>query len=209
MRPDERDSRTIAEAVVSRLRTLREQHPDAQVTTELLRLDEAMVVVRAAIVLPNGGSATGFGTSGAGGHDAVEEAETRALHRTLTVLGYPPAAPPPRATTRDEQPAQEPAAAAVVPDADSAAPVRGPAAPRAAVRTDSTPPATAPVPAKSPATVDDDPPLEDYSWTEFWKWARSLGYGNKQIVEDLIEQSITSLSPAEVRAQLREKTGAP
>jgi hypothetical protein len=208
MRSDEREHRTIAEAVMTRLRALREQHPDAQVTTELLRLDEAVVVVRAAIVLPNGGSATGFGTSGAGGHDAVEEAETRALNRTLTVLGYPPETPPARATMREEKTSQEPVAKAAEPETDSAAPAREPAAQREEARSEAVATTTSPAPAKNPVPVDDDPPLEDYSWTEFWKWARSLGYGNKQVVEDLINQSITSLSPAEVRALLREKTGA-
>src|SRR5829696_1922987 len=96
MGADERDNRTVpvsfAEAVIARLRTLREEHPDAQVTTELVRLDETVALVRAAIVLPNGGSASGFGSAGSGGHDAVEDAETRALNRALTVLGYAPVA---------------------------------------------------------------------------------------------------------------------
>jgi hypothetical protein len=53
-----------------------------------------------------------------------------------------------------------------------------------------------------------EPPLEDYSWTAFWNWARRLGYQNKVAVEEVIGQSITSLSPAQVRNLLRAKTGA-
>jgi len=223
MGADERDNRTVpvsfAEAVIARLRTLREEHPDAQVTTELVRLDETVALVRAAIVLPNGGSASGFGSAGSGGHDAVEDAETRALNRALTVLGYAPVAQTTRDVPAEEppQPAQpvppaQPARETTVEPSEPAAreepPAREPAPARAAARQEPAGAATSSA-RPTPATeLDDDPPLADYSWTEFWKWARSLGFGNKQMVEELIGQSISNLNPAQVRVLLREKTEA-
>jgi hypothetical protein len=223
MKTGERDNRTVpvlfAETVIARLRTLREEHPDAQVTTELVRLDETVALVRAAIVLPNGGSASGFGSAGSGGHDAVEDAETRALNRALTVLGYAPTAPTIPATPVEEtpqraqplppaKPAQETTVESSVPVEREAPPVRQPAPERTAARAEPARTATAPTRQTPAAELDDDPPLADYSWTEFWKWARSLGFGDKQMVEELIGQSISNLNPAQVRVLLREKTEA-
>jgi hypothetical protein len=211
MKPDDTDSRPIAETVIARLRALRDEHPDAQVTTELVRLDDVVAVVRAAIVLPGGGSASGFGASSAGGHEAVEEAETRALSRSLTVLGYGAgervSAPVEEFRHTRETPggpAAEPGSpAATAPEVPRPAPVK-PAAPSP----QPTPSSPAPAQAETAAATDDEPPLEDYSWTAFWNWARKLGYQNKPAVEELIGQSITSLNPAQVRNLIREKTGA-
>jgi hypothetical protein len=222
MRADGSDNRPIGENVVARLRALRDEHPDAQITTELVRLDDGLAVVRAEISLPSGGSASGYGASSASGHEAVEEAETRALSRSLTVLGYgagpvqPAVAALPAEQTRDE-PAQERAAEPVeLPvAATGAVPEQRPTA-TSSKTTDREPAPALPVtPAAPPeraqpasaADGDGEPPLEDYSWTAFWNWARKLGYQNKTAVEELIGQSITSLSPAQVRNLLREKTG--
>ena len=209
MRADGNKQQPIDGGVAALLRTLRTEHPDAQITTDLVRLDETLAVVRAAIVLPGGGSASGYGASSAGGHESVEGAEIRALSRALAVLGYAsavesrpavesvpvaPAAPEPTRIPV-EQPAPEPAG---VPEE----PARRPQAESARPATRS-----APTPVQT-AVSGDDPPLEDYSWTAFWNWARGLGYQNKTAVEELIGQSITSLSPAQVRNLLREKTGA-
>lgn len=224
MRADGSDNRPIEENVVDRLRALRDEHPDAQITTELVRLDDGLAVVRAEISLPSGGSASGYGASSAGGHEAVEEAETRALSRSLTVLGYgaarvhlavasPPAEPTRVAPVQDvREIAVEPAELPVA--AVAAVPEHRPAA--ASPKTTDREPASAPPvtiaaqPERAqPATAadDGDPPIEDYSWTAFWNWARKLGYQNKAAVEELIGQSITSLSPAQVRNLLREKAG--
>jgi hypothetical protein len=216
MRPDGTDNRPIADNVVARLRALRAEYPDAQVSTELIRLDDAVAVVRAAIVLPGGGSASAFGTFGVGGHEAVEEAESRALDRSLAVLGYGQVAPQQVASPAGgEQPAREPASSASEEPAERPAPKREPVPERETAREAASRQAAPAAPAVAPSPVrpaavatDDDPPLEDYSWTAFWNWARKLGYQNKVAVEELIGQSITSLSPAQVRNLIREKTGA-
>lgn len=214
MRPDAADNRSLAERVAARLRALRDEHSDAQVTTELVRFDDSVAIVRAAIVLPGGGSASGYGGSSAPGHEAVEEAETRALSRALTVLGYGGEARVASASAGAGQRAPEPSVEHRPPAAEPAATPAAEPAPRAATaqRAPARPAASAASsaqPASKPvAATADEPPLEDYSWTAFWNWARKLGYQNKPAVEELIGQSITSLSPAQVRDLMREKTGA-
>jgi hypothetical protein len=211
MRADGNNQQPIDGGVAALLRTLRTEHPDAQITTDLVRLDETLAVVRAAIVLPGGGSASGYGASAAGGHESVEAAEIRALSRALAVLGY------------DAVEEWRPAADSVPAAPDAPEPIRVPveqAAPESASvpdepierpKAEPVRPATRTIPAPTPTAAvasGDEPPLEDYSWTAFWNWARGLGYQNKTAVEELIGQSITSLSPAQVRNLLREKTGA-
>ena len=237
MRADARDNRTgpasFAESVIARLRALREQHPDARVATELSHLDETVAIVHAAITLPNGGSASGFGSAGSGGHDAVEDAETRALNRALTVLGFVAATPPVIPEVRADQPQQrvkpvgpvqptqpvqefvrEPVPDPIREPVTTPEPERSPAPPARQAAPARTAPRPEPARAVTAARVapaedfEDDPPLADYSWTEFWKWARSLGFDSKQMVEELIGQSISNISPAQVRVLLREKTDA-
>ncbi len=188
--------------VISRLRALREEHPAVTLSTELTQLDETRAVVWAVVTLPSGGSASGFGSAPANLPNAVEAAEDRALDRALEALGYGTADRP---TAPDRTP-----------------PITVPAVPAPAVHREVAPeePATIPVavephttphapvaPTEHPSEDDTEPPLEDYSWTAFWQWARKHGYQNKTQVEELIEQSITSLSPAQVRNALRAKTG--
>jgi hypothetical protein len=62
-------------------------------------------------------------------------------------------------------------------------------------------------PSPSQPAPDDDPPLEDYSWTSFWTWARTLGYQEKADIEKAIGLTITSLGPAEIRDAIRAATG--
>lgn len=72
-----------------RLLWLRTEHPDATVETELIRLEEHEAVFKARIVLPAGGSATGWGSESAGDfRDFLEKAETKAIGRALAALGY-------------------------------------------------------------------------------------------------------------------------
>lgn len=73
-----------------RLVWLREQHPDAVVSTELLehRLGE-VAVFRAIVTTPAGGSATGHGMETQRDFgDYLQKAETAAIGRALAALGY-------------------------------------------------------------------------------------------------------------------------
>jgi len=72
-----------------RLVWLREVHPDAAVSTELVSYTEREAVVRAMVSIPDGGSATGYGSEQPGDfRDYLEKAETKALGRALAALGY-------------------------------------------------------------------------------------------------------------------------
>src|SRR5688572_29223050 len=105
-----------------RLLWLRREHPDAEIVTEHVQIDDRIAIFKATVTLPSGGKATGYGSETAGDFgDFIEKAETKAIGRALNALGYgaqfgvrgdddpaasaaPPAAPPrtpspPRATT--------------------------------------------------------------------------------------------------------------
>jgi hypothetical protein len=127
--------------VTARLLWLRADYPQAQIVTEALRLDDKGAIFKATVTLPGGGVAVGHGSETAGDFgDFIEKAETKAIGRALTALGYgtefaegqddptlaaateiAPAAPAPRArepialpatTTPTPVPAVTPAAAA-------------------------------------------------------------------------------------------------
>lgn len=75
--------------VTARLLWLRADHPDAQLVTEALRLDEKSAVFKATVTLPGGAVAVGHGSETAGDFgDFIEKAETKAIGRALTALGY-------------------------------------------------------------------------------------------------------------------------
>lgn len=209
MRPDPIDQQPNDRETMSELRRLRADHPDAEIGAELIRLDEAIVVIRVSIALPNGGSAAGFGATASGGPAAIETAESRALHRALTLLGYGSIAEA-QAIAREAVPPPAPKstpAAPFVPEI-TREPVRQVEDPVSPPVAPPVPTAAAPAPApRTPAPLDDEPSLADYSWTEFWKWARANDLPNKTVVEELIGQSITSLNPAQVRNLIRAKTG--
>jgi hypothetical protein len=220
----------------ARLAKLRSDHPDAKLSTELLRFDERTIVVRAEISLPSGAGASGMAAVPSDRTEAVVAAETRAISRALMFFGYgavetaviTPAATPSRpqpiepksdqiarAASRPETPASPPPlTVAVEPPPAKETPVRAAETGRPLVAST---PAVEPQPRsvaqpQSPAqpvpvAVEADPPMEDFSWTAFWNWARKLGYQSKPGIEEAIGQSITSLSPAQVRTLLREKTG--
>jgi hypothetical protein len=72
-----------------RLVWMRDRFPDAAVETELVSHIDDTAVFRARVTLPNGGSATGWGTESASGfRDYLEKAETKALGRALAALGF-------------------------------------------------------------------------------------------------------------------------
>jgi len=75
--------------VTARLLWLRTDHPDAQLVTEALRFDEKSAIFKATVTLPGGAVAVGHGSETAGdGGDFIEKAETKAIGRALTALGY-------------------------------------------------------------------------------------------------------------------------
>src|SRR5690606_15752842 len=68
---------------------LRTEHPDAAITTELIRSDDQCAVFKATVQIPGGGSATGHGSETASDFsDYIEKAETKALGRALNALGF-------------------------------------------------------------------------------------------------------------------------
>jgi len=72
-----------------RLVWLRELHPDAVIETELVSHTDQMAIFRARVSIPNGGSATGFGSEGYDDfREYIEKAETKALGRALAALGF-------------------------------------------------------------------------------------------------------------------------
>jgi hypothetical protein len=44
----------------------------------------------------------------------------------------------------------------------------------------------------------------DYSWTEFWKWARVLGYKSRTELGELLGIEVDEMTPHEVRRRLIE-----
>jgi hypothetical protein len=42
----------------------------------------------------------------------------------------------------------------------------------------------------------------DYNWTEFWRWARTLGYRNRTELGKLLDVEIDEMTPHEVRRRL-------
>ena len=72
-----------------RLVWLREAHPDAAIATELHHFDERQAIFKATVTIPDGGSATGWGSESPGDfRDFLEKAETKALGRALAALGF-------------------------------------------------------------------------------------------------------------------------
>jgi hypothetical protein len=241
-----------------RILWLRREHPDAQIVTEHVQIDEKSAVFKATVTLPSGGKATGYGSETAGDFgDFIEKAETKAIGRALNALGYgaqfaegeetptPPAEPPVRPTdarpgVAGQRATASPSAIASTPPPVATAPPRpvAPAAPPVeqgtVPRSSGNPPIDFPTkteratgspttPAGSPAGATagrglrsvskpdpgptTEPALEDYSFTAFWRWARELGYQNKDAIEALIGRPMTSLSPAELRTLVRLARG--
>ena len=72
-----------------RLVWLRDRHPDAAIETDLVSHHDDLAVFRARVTLPDGGSATGWGSEGPNDfRDYIEKAETKAIGRALAALGF-------------------------------------------------------------------------------------------------------------------------
>lgn len=72
-----------------RLVWLRTQHPDAVIETDLISHEGNLAVFKATVSIPNGGSATGWGSEDAQGFgDYLEKAETKSIGRALAALGF-------------------------------------------------------------------------------------------------------------------------
>lgn len=72
-----------------RLVWLRKDHPNAQIATELVTFTDELAIFKAIVAVPEGGSASGYGSETARDFaDYVEKAETKALGRALAALGY-------------------------------------------------------------------------------------------------------------------------
>lgn len=68
---------------------LRTQHPDAIISTEMVSHENSVAVFKAQVTIPGGGSATGWGSEGYDDfRDYLEKAETKALGRALSALGF-------------------------------------------------------------------------------------------------------------------------
>ncbi|HBY45724.1 MAG TPA: hypothetical protein PK593_03540 [Thermomicrobiales bacterium] len=207
-----------------RMHWLRHEHPEADIQTELLALDDEHAICKATVSIPGGGSATSHASATRAGAAAfVETAETRAIGRALAALGYgaeyietdqprtrgaaPVSIVP--AVTPAEQPVSQPQAPSRM------RPVRQteqPARPRSVQQGDETaeqepPSSETPTPmmrgsdlrARDSAARGDP---ADVSWTHFWAWAKSHGYKDAQHLKDLLGIDVNALTPAEVRARV-------
>ncbi|MGH2532151.1 MAG: hypothetical protein ACRDJW_07555 [Thermomicrobiales bacterium] len=132
-----------------RLLWLRREHPDAEIVTEHVQIDDKSAIFKATVTLPSGGKASGYGSETASDFpDFIEKAETKAIGRALNALGYgaqfaeedredePPASPPPRS---ERKPRPAPPTEPEPPAATAPAPT-----PMPARRESSSPPAPTP-----------------------------------------------------------------
>ena len=72
-----------------RLLWLRTEHPEAAISTELVKHESGLALFRARVSLSEGGEATGWGSETSSDFpDYIEAAETKALGRALAALGY-------------------------------------------------------------------------------------------------------------------------
>lgn len=72
-----------------RIAWMRSEQPDAILETELASHEDGRAIMRARVTFPNGASATGWGSETIATSDAyIEKAETKAIGRALTALGY-------------------------------------------------------------------------------------------------------------------------
>ncbi len=72
-----------------RLVWLRETHPDAIIETEMVESSRDHAIFKAFVKLPDGASATGWGSEYREQfHNFIEAAETKALGRALAALGF-------------------------------------------------------------------------------------------------------------------------
>jgi hypothetical protein len=215
---------TDERALIAHVAELRAAYPELKVTTGLIHTDAQSVLVRAEIVLPSGAVSTGMAGAAADSPRAIETAENRALDRALAFLGV---GTPTESTEPVEAaiPAVEPMPPMTLgPESEPMPPVPQPidVAPPSIAKSESDvalpPPVVevesilvAPESPRGARQPDPEPEpevdLADYTWTNFWNWARTFGYHNKPQVEEVVGQSVTSLTPAQVRRLLKDKLG--
>lgn len=195
-----------------RLVWLRSDHPDAHVITDLVSNDDHVAVFRAEVILPNGGRATGYGSEAQTDFaDYIEKAETKAIGRALAALGYGTQFALDFDVSGEAQSLTE----EVLPERKPVEPMRS--AEPARVRVVAPPEPEREMPAEPvaqpPSKVrpirEEVQPAEretfeaaDYSWNEFWKWARSLGYSSRSELGDMLGLELGELTPHEVRQKL-------
>jgi len=203
-----------------RLLWLRREHPDAEIVTEHVRIDETSAIFKATVALPTGGKATGYGSETAGDFgDFIEKAETKAIGRALNALGYGAQF----ADDTDEAAARLAPAPTVAERPATARPTRSappPAAPREPIAIDperqrpgpAAPPPTAASASNRAATPNsaepaatDEPDMADYTPTAFWRWAKEQGL-DRPGVEQLIGRSVIGLTPLEMRRLVLDAT---
>lgn len=179
-----------------RLLWLRKEHPDAEITTELVQHDPQLAIFKATVTVPTGGKATGYGSETASDFpDFIEKAETKAIGRALNALGYGAQfgerAEDPATPRESERSSAPPAARPVALPRQEARPERAPAPkPERQPR---------PIASVAPSPAASDAELVDYSWSAFWPWARERGLNGPREIEMLIGQAVAGLSPAELR----------
>lgn len=197
-----------------RLVWLRSEHPDAHITTNLVSNDKNVAVFRAEVTLPSGGRATGYGSeSQADFDDYIEKAETKAIGRALAALGYGT-----QFATDFEATGESRREASV---AESEPRNTGTARPPDTTRVRVVAPPSLEL-EQAPDIIEQPPvnlrPIRDeirspeheafepadYSWTEFWKWARGLGYNSRSALAELLGIELDELTPHEVRRRLIE-----
>ena len=72
-----------------RLVWLRSEHPNASLVTELVERQGNFAIFKATVSIPEGGSATGYGSEDVDDFgDFIEKAETKAIGRALAALGF-------------------------------------------------------------------------------------------------------------------------
>jgi hypothetical protein len=72
-----------------RVHWMRSEHPDGEIATDLISVDDERAVFKAVVRIPGGGAATGHASaSRASTASYIETAETRAIGRALAALGY-------------------------------------------------------------------------------------------------------------------------
>lgn len=98
-----RDDGSDIRAIRLRMLWLRQREPDARLTTDLVRLDERVVVMSASVALPGGAEGAGHAAAGiepdADLASLIEATELRAIGRALDAIGY---------VVVEQHPAEEP-----------------------------------------------------------------------------------------------------
>lgn len=119
--------------------------------------------------------------------------------------------PRPRIVPRHEQPEQQKQQPEEVPDSIPGAPseadgteqqpsaTESPQAPQAPQDTQEEP-TTAAETAAQPEREPFD--AADYSWNEFWHWARSMGYQSRSQLAELLDLNLDDMTPREIRQRL-------